>query len=298
MVLVVMAAGLGSRFGGLKQIEPIDENGNFLIDYSIYDAIMAGFDEVVFVIRKENELAFKTSIGERIEKRIKTRYVFQENDEIIKNYPRFEGRTKPLGTGHVVSILKNTIFEPFAIINADDFYGRDSYMLLADYLKNNSDENTFALILYNFISSLSPSGDVKRGICSVTPNYLKYIEECRIQRKDGFFEATTLLTNEKVIIDDSTKVSMNMFGFSTKIFEFVDRAFFRFLNSPNIDPLKSEFFLPNVVSEAVKNNECLVKTIPTPSKWLGITYYEDLEFVKSEISKLVSLNVYPENLWE
>lgn len=298
MVLVVMAAGLGSRFGGLKQLQPIDEQGNFLIDYSVYDAILSGFSEVIFVIRKQNLSLFKESIGNRIAKKIKVTYVFQENEEINKKYLRFASRSKPLGTGHVVYLLKNIIHEPFVVINADDFYGRESFMLIANFLKQNKDENQFGMVLFDVDSTLSPSGDVKRGVCKTNNGFLTDIEECKIERKDNKLFSTNLLSFENCFIEPETKVSMNLFGFTPKIFEFVDAAFFKFLNDSNIDPMNSEFFLPSVVSEAVKNNECFVRTIFSPSKWLGLTYFEDLDFVKAEILKLINKEIYPKNLWE
>ncbi len=298
MVLVIMAAGMGSRFGGLKQIQPMDNQGNFLIDYSIFDAIKTGFDEVVFVIRKKNLELFKETIGKRIENKIKTSYVFQENDEIADKFPKFYGREKPLGTGQIISLIKNKVNNSFAVINADDFYGRESFVILAEFLKDKKNENIFSMVLFDVVSTLSSMGDVKRGVCNINNGFLKSILECKISRSGDKLFGISLETGKKFELNRDTKVSMNMFGFQPKIFDLAERDFDRFLNDSSIDPLNSEFFLPNIVSNGVRMNDCRVKALETKSKWLGLTYPGDLEFAKNEIKNLKSLGEYPEELWK
>ncbi len=292
MVLVIMAAGLGSRFGGLKQLEKIDDFGNFLIDYSIFDAICAGFDEVVFIIKKENYSIFENTIGKRVKSKIKTSYVFQENDDIIKNYPRFLGRQKPLGTGYAIFLLKDKIKENFAVINADDFYGRESFFKLGEFLKTNKNFGQFALMTYDVINTLSLSGEVKRGVCEIKDNKLLSITECKIKKVDNDIFCENLLSHKNMIVSETAKVSMNMFGFTPKIFEFLSVDFEKFLNSTNIDPLTSEFFLPNVVTSAIAKGQCEATIMSTSCKWLGLTYSGDLKFVKSEILKLNKSGIY------
>lgn len=300
MELVIMAAGMGSRFGGLKQLEPIDENGNFIIDYSIFDAIRSGFNKVTFIIKEENFELFRETVGKRVEKQIQTNYVFQNNNNIPKEFEIPKDRTKPFGTGHAVLCTKGTIHSNFAVINADDFYGYDAFKTVADFLKNNENQNTYALVGYHAINTIGESGSVKRGICKSENGKLKTITESVIRKENGKLIAKAIdgsSDEEKEIALDET-VSMNMFGFTTKFLEYLDSYFISFLNENRNNLENCEFFLPTVVSSLIKENRVTVDVLKTTAKWYGITYKEDKEMVVSAIKNLIETGVYPKNLWK
>lgn len=294
MTLVIMAAGMGSRFGGLKQIEAVGPNGEFIIDYSIYDAIKAGFKKVVFIIKEENYEIFKETIGKRISDHIKVEYVFQNNDNVPVNIPN--ERIKPLGTAHAILCCKDKVHENFAIINADDFYGRDSYLKVKDFISNSKNDKEFALIGYNAIDTITNNGSVKRGICNVKDNYLVNLNESVINLENGKLNAKTLVDNKDIEVHNNTTVSMNMFGFTPKLFELLENDFKDFLD--NNDLMTAEYLIPEEVNKYLKNNIVKVKVIKTTSKWYGITYKEDLQLIKDEIKKLINDGIYPENLWK
>lgn len=294
MTLVIMAAGMGSRFGGLKQIEAVGPNGEFIIDYSIYDAIKAGFTKVVFIIKEENNEIFKETIGKRISDHIKVEYVFQNNDNVPVDIPN--ERIKPLGTAHAILCCKDKVHENFAIINADDFYGRDSYLKVKDFISNSKNDNEFALIGYNAIDTITNNGSVKRGICNVKDNYLVNLNESVINLENGKLNAKTLVDNKDIEVHNNTTVSMNMFGFTPKLFELLENDFKDFLD--NNDLMTAEYLIPEEVNKYLKNNIVKVKVIKTTSKWYGITYKEDLQLIKDEIKKLINDGIYPENLWK
>ncbi len=294
MTLVIMAAGMGSRFGGLKQIEAVGPNGEFIIDYSIYDAIKAGFTKVVFIIKEENYEIFKETIGKRISDHIKVEYVFQNNDNVPVNIPN--ERIKPLGTAHAILCCKDKVHENFAIINADDFYGRDSYLKVKDFISNSKNDKEFALIGYNAIDTITNNGSVKRGICNVKDNYLVNLNESVINLENGKLNAKTLVDNKDIEVHNNTTVSMNMFGFTPKLFELLENDFKDFLD--NNDLMTAEYLIPEEVNKYLKNNIVKVKVIKTTSKWYGITYKEDLQLIKDEIKKLINDGIYPENLWK
>lgn len=294
MTLVIMAAGMGSRFGGLKQIEAVGPNGEFIIDYSIYDAIKAGFTKVVFIIKEENYEIFKETIGKRISDHIKVEYVFQNNDNVPVDIPN--ERIKPLGTAHAILCCKDKVHENFAIINADDFYGRDSYLKVKDFISNSKNDNEFALIGYNAIDTITNNGSVKRGICNVKDNYLVNLNESVINLENGKLNAKTLVDNKDIEVHNNTTVSMNMFGFTPKLFELLENDFKDFLD--NNDLMTAEYLIPEEVNKYLKNNIVKVKVIKTTSKWYGITYKEDLQLIKDEIKKLINDGIYPENLWK
>lgn len=294
MTLVIMAAGMGSRFGGLKQIEAVGPNGEFIIDYSIYDAIKAGFTKVVFIIKEENYEIFKETIGKRISDHIKVEYVFQNNNNVPVSIPN--ERIKPLGTAHAILCCKDKVHENFAIINADDFYGRDSYLKVKDFISNSKNDNEFALIGYNAIDTITNNGSVKRGICNVKDNYLVNLNESVINLENGKLNAKTLVDNKDIEVHNNTTVSMNMFGFTPKLFELLENDFEDFLN--NNDLMTAEYLIPEEVNKYLKNNIVKVKVIKTTSKWYGITYKEDLQLIKDEIKKLINDGIYPENLWK
>ena len=229
MTLVIMAAGLGSRFGGLKQIEPVNENKEFIIDYSIYDAIKAGFTKIVFIIKRENYDIFRDTVGKRVEKHIDVEYVFQELTNVPDGYVVPEDRVKPLGTGHAILCCKDVVKENFAIINADDFYGRDAFMVISKFLKENNDETKYAMAGYKVINTLTENGSVKRGVCEVKDNYLTTLIEASIEEVEGKVIASPLDGSESFEISKDAPVSMNMFAFTSKLFDHLDEKFITFL---------------------------------------------------------------------
>lgn len=301
MTLVIMAAGMGSRFGGLKQIEPIDENGNFIIDYSIYDAIKVGFTKVVFIIKKENYDIFRETVGKRVEKYIKVEYAFQELDKLPSGYSVPVGRVKPWGTGHAILCSKDLVKENFAIINSDDFYGRDAFRVIAEFLKNvKNDEGvqTYAMAGYMVKNTLTENGSVKRGICSVKDGYLTKLIESKIERVDGVLEALPLDGGDKYIVSDDDTVSMNMFGFTPQIFDYLEKRFPEFLDEHKDNINECEYLIPTLVFEEIEKGLARVKVLKTDAVWQGITYREDKDKVVSEIKALVDKGDYPEGVWE
>ena len=296
MTLVIMAAGMGSRFGGLKQIEPIDNNGNFIIDYSIYDAIKCGFDKVVFIIKKENYDIFRETVGSRIESKIKVEYVFQELSNLPEGYQVPDSRVKPWGTAHAILCCKDVVKENFAIINSDDFYGYDAYKTISTYLKNKTNDN-YAMVGYIASNTLIDNGSVKRGICQIKYNHLEKLIESLVERKGNQIIATPLNGEESFTIEDDTPVSMNMFAFTPKIFDYLEERFPDFLekNKDNID--KCEYLIPDVVFEQIKKGLVKVDVLKTTARWYGITYKEDKEQLVKSINDLVQNGAYPSNLW-
>lgn len=293
MDLVIMAAGMGSRFGGSKQTQIIGNNDEFIIDYSIYDAIKAGFNRVIFIIRKENFESFEESIGKRIKKYIEVLYVFQD----IFNIPiklENKNRIKPWGTGHALLSIKDVVKDKFVIINADDFYGRDAFIKIFDYLKSN--EN-YALVGYKLINTLSKNGSVSRGICSYKDGYLdKLNEKLDVQIRNN--KLTYIENDEIKTIKIDTNVSVNFFGLDTRIFKYAEQYFIQFLTNPNTDLLKSEFYLPTIIQNMIDENIVKMKVIETDDVFCGITYKEDLEELKNHVNNLINKGVYPDKLWQ
>ena len=298
MDLVVMAAGMGSRFGKLKQIEPVDEHGNFIIDYSVFDAIRCGFNRVIFVIKPEIFKIFKNTIGKRIESKIETAYAFQTFDNVPKEIFIPTERSKPLGTGHAVLCAKNYISGPFAVINADDFYGQESFFQIANFLKMNSQPNTCALVGYKAINTFCQNKSVKRGICNSKNGVLQNIVESIIEsKKCGLVAKAIDGTDESdYVLPPDSVVSMNMFGFHVSFMSDLELMFYRFLKS-NRNLSMCEFFLPTAVSNLIKENKLKTLVLSTSSKWLGMTYKEDLEHIKTELSLLTQSEIYPKKLW-
>ena len=296
MILVVMAAGMGSRFGGIKQLTPVGPNGELLIDYSIYDAIKAGIEKVVFVIKEEHASLFEETIGSRLRDKIKIEYAYQKLDNIPTGNVVPEGRIKPWGTGHALLSAKEYIDNNFIIINADDFYGRDAFLKLTNYIKNIDNDNEFGLVGYKLNNTLSNNGTVSRGICVLDNGYLKTITE---RTKIGNDENNNLVYYEEGTsypIDRNSIVSTNLFGFTPKIFEYANKYFIDFFNNKeNLDT--REFYLPTVVQNCINDGIAKVKVLETTSKFNGMTYKEDLEGVKESINKLIDDNLYPSNLW-
>ena len=296
MTLVIMAAGMGSRFGGLKQIEPVGPNGEFIIDYSIYDAIKAGFNKVVFIIKKENYDIFKETIGKRIEGKIDVEYVFQD----IKNVPVGvvlpSDRVKPLGTGHAILSCKGVVNEPFAIINSDDFYGRDAYMKAANFLKE--DTTDYAMIGYLIGNTLTENGSVKRGYCEQENGYLTNLIESSVYRDNDKIKVEPLDGREEFYAKDEDLVSMNMFCFKPDMIDYLDKRFEKFFdeNQDNLD--KCEYLIPDIVFERIENDNLKVRVVDTNSVWKGVTYKEDKEELVNYINNLIENEEYPNNLYK
>lgn len=298
MTLLVMAAGMGSRFGGLKQIEPFGPSNEFIIDYSIYDAINAGFNKVVFVIKEENYDIFKETIGSRIESHIQVEYCFQDINDLPHGYKVPEGRIKPWGTAHAILSAKDKIHENFAIINADDFYGSEAFLDVAEFLQSSKNENEYVVIGYDVEHTLTEHGSVKRAVLEFNNDLLIRLIESNIEKKDDTIVATPLNGEESFIINKDTSVSMNMFGFSSNLFKYIEDNFTIFLdkNKDNLDTC--EYLIPDLLAKLMNENKINIKVIPTKAKWQGVTYKEDkpkvVERIKSEIQK----GIYKEDLWK
>lgn len=298
MDLVIMAAGMGSRFGGLKQIEPVDKSGDFIIDYSIYDAIRCGFDRVVFIIKEENYDIFRETIGKRVEKHIKTAYVFQKNYNLPANAKLPKERTKPLGTAHAILCCKDVVKSDFAIINADDFYGYDAFRVMADFLKTNKDESKYGLVGYMVTNTMTENGKVKRGVCRDKDGYLTEIIESSIGKEaDGKIMASPLNGSDSFEVSPTDTVSMNMIGFTPKVFDYLEEKFEKFFDDNNGGTLTCEYLIPEVISELINEGKVNVKVIPTTAVWQGITYKEDKEKLVNELNTLVENGEYPDILW-
>lgn len=295
--LLVMAAGMGSRFGGLKQIEPVGPNGEFIIDYTIYDAIRSGFDKVVFIIKEENYEIFKNTIGKRVQEHIETSYVFQRLDDILEGYDLGE-REKPLGTAHAIYAARSVIDNNFALINADDFYGYNAIKKVADFLNQDLllDKEQYALIGYKVKNTITLSGSVKRGICNIENNKLVSLEESKIEITDNGFLATNLHTNMTKTIDGDTLVSMNLLGFPKEFIKHIEEEFPVFLNESNLE--NDEFLMPDVLTKQIMNNKAEVHIIETDDKWYGMTYKDDKEIVVNAIKDMIDKGIYKCNLWD
>lgn len=294
LTLVILAAGMGSRFGGLKQIEGIGPNDEFIIDYSVYDALEAGFNKIVFIIKEENYEIFKETIGKRVEPYIDVFYAFQKNDNIMQyNIPL--DRQKPFGTAHALLCAKEYVHENFAIISADDFYGKDAFKKCADFLKDNND---FCVVGYKVGETLSDKGSVKRGICMEENGYLTGVVESKVERVDGIISCEPLSGKDKFIVEEDHPVSMIMFGFTPKIFTFIEEQMDDFFKN-NKDKMDTcEFLIPDVVDNVIQNSEANVRIIPTTAKWHGVTYREDLDNMKNAIKMLIENGHYNRNLWD
>ena len=300
--LIVMAAGIGSRYGGLKQMDPVGPSGEIILDYSIYDALQSGFEHVVFVIRKEIEDAFRDRIGRTVERLCDTAYVIQSIDDIPKDFSVPPDRIKPWGTGHAVYVCRNTVRTPFAVINADDFYGRSSFQALGAYLKtaqDNKDSYDYCMVGYVLENTLTEHGHVARGVCTVDENaflvdvrertHIERIgEKIQYMRPDGDWVD---LLKENI-------VSLNMWGFTPSLFRELSIRFPKFLEDNGINNLKAEYFLPDIVGDLIVERKARVKVLATDEHWFGVTYKEDKIRVKCAINTLVNQGDYPINLWE
>ena len=300
ITLVILAAGMGSRFGGLKQIEPLGPNGEFIIDYSDYDAIKAGFNKIVFLIKEENYEVFKETIGKRVEPHIKVEYCFQKNDNLPAGHTVPKDRVKPLGTAHAVLCCKEKVHEPFIIINADDFYGRDAFEKGAEFLKNLKDTipYPYGMIAYHVKNTITENGAVKRGVCEVDGDQLLKITESQVERVDGKIIATPLNGTPSFEVGEDATVSMNMLLFTPSIFKYIEDHFAEFLdaNKDNID--KCEYLIPDILFSAIRDNYATAKVIKTTATWYGVTYKEDANSVREALKKLVEEKEYPNKLWD
>lgn len=297
--LYVLAAGMGSRYGSLKQIDGLGPNGETIMDYSIYDALRAGFGKIVFVIRKSFEQEFREKIISKYEKHIPVEVVFQELDNLPEGFKLDPERQKPWGTNHAVMMAKDVINEPFAVINADDFYGRESYEILANQLKQmNGQENHYCMVGYRLNNTLSESGAVARGVCETDDKgFLKsVVERTHIERKDGKIQYKDA-ENYWFELPENTPVSMNMWGFTPDYFQHSEKYFIKFLEA-NVGNHKAEYFIPLMVDHLIVNKISDVKVLDTPSKWFGVTYAEDRQGVVDKLQKLVDKGEYPSPLWK
>jgi dTDP-glucose pyrophosphorylase len=293
--LLVLAAGMGSRYGGLKQIDPVGPGGETIIDYSIYDALRAGFGKLVFVIRKDIEEPFKQIVGARFEKRIAVEYVFQELDELPPGFKVPQGRTKPWGTAHAILMAAGAIHEPFAVINADDFYGAEGYRALAQQLQSGTAD--YAMVGFVLRNTLSEFGSVARGVCQVSAGgFLEGVVEFASIQRDGELARNTDATGHVTMLTGNEVVSMNMWGFASRIFEQLREHFQKFIELKGSDA-RSECYIPSVVNELVRSGLERVRILRTNDAWFGVTYREDHPRVVESIGRLIRDGVYPERLW-
>ena len=298
MTLVIMAAGMGSRFGGPKQVEPVGPNGEFILDYSVYDAIKAGFNKVVFIIKKEHQKIFDETITKRLNGKIDIEYVYQELDNIPKDVKVPVGRTKPWGTDHAILCAKDKINEPFIIINADDFYGRDSYVKAIDFFKNSDIENECAVISYPYGITSSKFGSVKRAVIELDGDYVTKLTESKITTKGNLAECVPLDGSAEFTIDVNAPVSMNLFCFKKSFLELLEENFNKFIHQDEEKLLTEESIISETVQKYLKSKKIKLKNIVSSGIWTGVTYKEDLPELKRTISKLINEGEYPINLWE
>ena len=302
ITLVILAAGMGSRFGGLKQITPLGPNDEFIIDYSVYDAIKAGFTKIVFLIKEENYDIFKETIGARVEPHIHVEYCFQKNDNVPGGYKELlKDRQKPLGTAHAILCCKDKVHEPFMIINADDFYGRDAFVKGAEFLKAVNDEKPYpyGMVGYLVKNTITENGTVKRGVCEVDGSTLVKITESSVGRvESGKIMAKPLdetLPEFEVAEDDT--VSMNMLLFTPSIFSYIEDHFLEFLDNNKDNLEKCEYLIPDVLFRAIRENYATAEVLKTTATWYGVTYKEDADSVKQALKGLVDSGEYPNHLW-
>jgi len=303
MTLIIMAAGMGSRYGGLKQLDPLGPGGEFLLDYSIYDAMQAGFDKVVFVIKKENLELFRSTVGERIEKKVKVEYAFQDIADIPENGEIPEGRVKPWGTAHAVYCCRKYVNEPFAVINSDDFYGTQAFKCLADYLGGSSEDkdgiHRYCMAAYLLKNTLTENGSVSRGVCLDKDGDLTSISEhTKIERVSDGRLINTAEDGSIEELDENLHVSMNCWGFTADFFDTLEKGLKVFFDINKGEKLnKAEYYLLTAVQDEIDAGTASVKLLETDAKWFGVTYREDRPKVVEALKKLIADGVYPEKLW-
>lgn len=302
-VLVIMAAGMGSRYGGLKQIDPIDEYGHIIMDFSLYDARKAGVEKVVFIIKKENEVDFKEVVGDRMEKYMEVSYVYQDINNIPEGFEVPEGRGKPWGTGQAVMSCLGKVDGPFMVINADDYYGADAFRILYDELLDSGDDEKYHYSMVGYIleNTLTENGHVARGICVTDDNgcLSEIHERTRIEKREGGAAYTEDDGATWIPIPEGSTVSMNMWGFHESILKELEKGFSPFLEKGlRENPLKCEYFLPEVVGNLIRDGKADVKVLRSSDRWYGVTYKEDKETVVNAIRELKRKGVYPDKLWD
>lgn len=300
-VLVVMAAGMGSRYGGLKQIDPVGPNGEIIIDYSLYDAKQAGFETVIFIIKKEIEKDFKESVGNRISNYMNVKYAYQNINDLPQGFTVPAERKKPWGTAHAVLAARDLIDSPFVAINADDFYGRDAFKVIYDYLCEEHPENPypFCMVAYRLSNTLTENGHVSRGVCETDENgYLTKVTEHTKIVKAGE-DAESIMEDRTVGLCGCTPVSMNMWGFTQDFVKEAWAGFPEFLNANlSVNPEKCEYFLPSVVTKLIESDKAVVKVLTSSDKWYGVTYKEDKPMVQQAMAAMHADGTYPHKLWE
>lgn len=302
-VLVIMAAGMGSRYGGLKQIDPVDDEGHIIMDFSMFDAKRAGFEKVIFIIKKENEADFKEAVGNRMAKYMEVSYAFQELSNIPEGYEVPEGRIKPWGTAHAVYSAIDQIDGPFAVINADDYYGSEAFQLIYDYLSTHEDDDKYryTMVGYELGNTVTDNGHVARGVCSMNEKgeLIAIHERTRIEKRDDGIAFTEDDGETWNFVPADTTVSMNMWGFSRSILDEIKKEFSAFLDQGlKSNPMKCEYFLPTVVSNLLGEDRATVAVLKSADKWYGVTYKEDKPVVVAAIQKMKEEGRYPKHLWE
>ena len=294
--LVIMAAGMGSRFGGLKQIEPVDAEGHIIIDFSLYDAWRAGFRDVVFIIKREMEAEFRECIGDRMEQYFHVSYVYQDLDRLPEGIEAPEGRTKPWGTGHALACCKGVVNGPFAVINADDFYGRTAFSEIYDFLAAQTDESKYAMVGYRLKNTVTEFGSVARGVCEIEAGMLTGVTERTKIFKKGTDAEYTEDGEHFFPLAGDTIVSMNLWGFTPDYFSYSDREFRRFLDKCLTTP-KAEFYIPTAIDTLINSGEATVKVLDTTSRWFGVTYAADRQGVVDKLAALHAAGEYPDTMF-
>ena len=295
--LLILAAGIGSRYGGVKQMDKIGPSGESIIDYSVFDAIRAGFEKVVFVLNPNIEKDFKEVYEERLAGKIETGYVLQKINAVPKGVPVNTARVKPWGTGHAVLVAKDAVNEPFAVINADDFYGKQAFEMIGRFLsETDNDSNKYAMVGYKLENTLSENGSVSRGVCQTENGFLTdVIERTSISIEDD--KIVYIDEDKKEEIDGNSVVSMNFWGFSPLFFDQLERDFTNFMDE-NAHELKAEFYIPSVVNDLIGDEEASISMLTSNDQWFGVTYQEDKEISINKVKELIQEGVYPESLWE
>lgn len=298
-----MAAGMGSRYGGLKQIDPVDREGHIIMDFSIFDAKRAGFEKVVFIIKRENEKDFKEAVGHRMEQVMDVAYVFQDIDKIPEGFQVPEGRVKPWGTAHAVLCAMDEVDGPFAVINADDYYGRHAFQVIYDYLTTHEDDEKYryTMVGYRLKNTVTDNGHVSRGVCELVPekHLVAINERTRIEKRNGGIAYSEDDGETWISLDPDTLVSMNMWGFTQSMMEEIRRGFPGFLEKGlSENPMKCEYYLPSVVSGLLAEDRASVTVLESEDKWYGVTYKEDKPVVVEAIQSLKDAGIYPQDLWE
>ena len=302
-VLVIMAAGMGSRYGGLKQIDPISDQGEIILDFSLYDAYMAGFEKAIFIIKRENEEDFRALVDERAGKHMEVAYAFQELTDLPSGYEVPEGRVKPWGTCHAVLSARHLIDGPFAVINADDYYGPGAFQTMYNYLETAADDDKYryCMVGYQLPNTLTENGHVARGVCSVNEagQLADIVERTKIMRRDGVIQFTEDDGDTWTDLPEDTTVSMNFWGFTRSFVDEMEARFPAFLDKAMVEnPMKGEYFLPGVVDQLIKEDKATVRVLTSEDKWYGVTYKEDKQGVVDALQSMKDKGLYPEKLWK